>query len=83
MFASSLPNLHWVQQPVPTPPPTTAGGVFLQSINTQFPIRGSALCPLRVVPSLLTGAPQTNDWREVAAAQGLLLHPGASVFSES
>ena len=45
--------------------------MFLQSINTQFQILGSALCQLREVPSQLTGAPQSNDWREVAGAQGL------------
>ena len=46
-------------------------GCFSSPLIHNFQILGSALCQLREVPSQLTGAPQSNDWREVAGAQGL------------
>ena len=46
-------------------------GCFSSLLIHNFQILGSALCQLREVPSQLTGAPQSNDWREVAGAQGL------------
>ena len=46
-------------------------GCFSSLLMHNFQILGSALCQLREVPSQLTGAPQSNDWREVAGAQGL------------
>ena len=46
-------------------------GCFSSPLMHNFQILGSALCQLREVPSQLTGAPQSNDWREVAGAQGL------------
>ena len=46
-------------------------GCFSSLLIHNFQILGSASCQLREVPSQLTGAPQSNDWREVAGAQGL------------
>ena len=46
-------------------------GCFSSLLMHNFQILGSALCQVRVVPCLLSGAPLSNDWREVAGAHGL------------